>query len=77
MLCIYVLEFSKLHKQFLINIAASIYNHIGEADDMNLICLSDTNASEITVNNNSSTKILVNYKNTLSSIGFTFDQISE
>ena len=73
----YVLEFSKLNKQFLINIAASIYTNIGEADDMNLICLSETDASEIQVNKNSITKIHVNYNNTLSSIGFTFDQISE
>jgi hypothetical protein len=30
----------------LINIAASIYNNVGETNDMNLICLPDNDASE-------------------------------
>ena len=40
------LEFAKINRQFLINIAASIYNNIGETNDMNLICLPDNDASE-------------------------------
>jgi hypothetical protein len=42
-----LLEFAKLKNiQHIIDIAASIYNNIGEVGDMSLICLPDVDGSE-------------------------------